>query len=184
MAQEPGVLQDFKWPVGTSRTIATPASRMWEVISSPGLMPLYHPFCKENRVLHWPGPGSCDEIHYFSGWVLQRHITDWIDGVGLDLEIGRSGGQRSTVSWRIADRGERRSEIFITVYPQALQHLPVFTRWFPHVLSVRPRMTRYLESVVKGLEWFLTAGEPVKRNQFGAHPWFSPPIQASSGGSS
>jgi uncharacterized protein YndB with AHSA1/START domain len=184
MAHEPEALLDFKWPVRTSRTIAAPPGRVWEVISSPGLMPLYHPFCQENRVLHWPGSGSRDEIHYFSGWVLQRNIIEWIEGVGLDLEIGRSGGRTSTVTWRIADRAERRSELRITVYPHALQHLPVLTRWIPHLISVRPQLNRYLDSVVRGLDWFISAGEPVRRNQFGSHSWFSPPIEARSEGSS
>jgi len=178
MAQNEEPLTGFKWPVSVNRAIAAPPSRVWEVISSPGLMPLYHPFCKENRVHHWPGPGSRDEIHYFSGWVLRRNIIDWIDGVGLDLEIGRSGGRTSMVSWRIADRGEQRSSLRITIYPHVLQHLPTVARWFPHVVTLRPQLTRYLVSVVKGLDWFITFEEPVRRNQFGAHPWFSPPIPA------
>lgn len=167
----------FRWPVSATRTIAAPASRVWEVISSPGLLPLYHPFCKENRVHHWPGPDSHDEVHYFSGWVLERNFTDWIDGVGYDLEVGRAGGRTSTVSWRVADKGDDLSEFRISIRPYALQHLSVFSRWVPHLLVLRPQLTRYLTSVVKGLDWFITFGETVRRNQFGSHRWFSPPIQ-------
>lgn len=176
MAPDSNVLPGFKWPVSVIQTIDVPRGRIWEVVTSPGLMPLYHPFCKENRVHHWPGPNSRDEIRYFSGWVFERHFTDWIDDVGFDLEIGRSGGGRSTVTWRIADRGEERSTLRITIYPHALQHLPAPVRWIPHMLQLRPQLVRYLTSVVKGVDWFVSRGEPVRRNQFGSHRWFSPPI--------
>jgi hypothetical protein len=26
---------------------------------------------------------------------------------------------------------------------------------------------------VRGFEWYATKGQPVPRNQFGTHPWFS-----------
>jgi hypothetical protein len=34
-------------------------------------------------------------------------------------------------------------------------------------------LKKYLESVVRGFEWYVMRGEPVPRNQFGRHPWFS-----------
>jgi len=88
MAHKADMLPGFKWPVGVTRAIAAPSNGVWNVISSPGLLPLYHPFCSENLVNSWPGPGSSDEVHYFSGWVFERQITHWLDGVGYDLEIG------------------------------------------------------------------------------------------------
>jgi hypothetical protein len=54
-----------------------------------------------------------------------------------------------------------------------MQHLPPIVRWLPHLFVLRPRLRAYLESVVRGYEWYITKGEPVPRNQFGAHPWYS-----------
>jgi hypothetical protein len=169
-------LPRFKWPVRVSRTIAVPATKIWEVISSPGTLPLYHPFCEKNPVIDWPGSDSHDEIYYFNGVVLARHFTAWYDDIGYDLEIGRKGGRISVVTWRISRVKDRRSSITITVYPHAVQMVPVIARWVPHVFWLRPRIKRYLRSVVKGLDWFITQGQPVRRNQFGAHRWFSPPV--------
>ena len=117
-----------------------------------------------------------DEIHYFNGRVLERHITAWHDDVGYDLEIGRAGGRTSAVSWRITPRTGTASSLSITVCPHVLQHLPMVVRWFPHLVRLRPGLRRYLKSVLKGLDWFITREEPVRRNQFGAHRWFSPPV--------
>lgn len=169
-------IQRFKWPISASRTIAVPASIIWELISSPGSLPLYHPFCEKNPVFEWPGAVSRDEIHYFNGVVLARRFSNWYEDVGYDLEIGGSGGRTSFVSWRIARIKERRSSIKITIYPHALQHVPTIARWFPHLVRLRPQLRSYLQSVVKGVDWFITEGQPVRRNQFGAHPWFSPVV--------
>ncbi len=171
----------FHWPVAANRVIAAPCSEIWNVISSPGMLALYHPFCEQNPVRHWPGTGSVDEVHYFTGRVLRRTITDWFDDVGFNLDISRPGGRTSQVSWRIAELEERRTRISVTIYPHAVQHLPLLIRWVPHLLIVRRQLARYLDSVLQGLDWFVTMGEPVTRNQFGSHPWFSPVDDAGEG---
>ena len=100
------------------------------------------------------------------------------DDAGFDLEAGREGGKTSVVSWRIRQIKERRTSIEIAVYPHAVQHVAVLFRWLPHLMWVRSQLKSYLRSVLKGLDWFISHGEPVRRNQFGSHRWFSPPIAA------
>ncbi len=140
---------DFRWPVTAARTVAARRDEVWNIISSPGMLPLYHPFCEANPVQHWPGPVSADEIRYFSGWVLQRRVTGWFDGVGFDAEVGRPGGGTSAVSWRVAEVAERRTRITVTIYPHVLQHLPVVVRWLPHLVALQPKLPSYLDSVLR-----------------------------------
>ena len=163
----------FKWPVAAEKTIAAPASEVWDAISQPGNLELCHPFCASNPVREWPGVGSQDEVHYLSGWVFERRFREWHEGVGYDLEIGRPAGSKSTVSWRITPIDDRTCKLRITVCPGALQDIPVVVRWLPHLLRVRPLLRQYLDSVVRGFEWYVTRGEAVPRNAFGTHPWFS-----------
>ena len=163
----------FKWPISVDRNIAAPADEVWAVIAAPGNLEPCHPFCERNPVQKWPGPESRDQLYYLSGWVFQRRFRHWIEGVGYDLEIGRRGGRSSFVSWRIIPGGDRDCTLRITAYPFVLQNLPVAIRWLPHILYLRPVLGRYLSSVVRGFEWYLNHGEPVPRNHFGEHPWFS-----------
>jgi hypothetical protein len=139
----------------------------------PGNLEPCHPSCASNPVHAWPGEASVDEVHYLSGWVFERRFYRWIEGVGYDLEIGRRGGRQSFVSWRIVPVDDQISVLRIAVYPYILQPVPAVVRWLPHLLCVRPMLRRYLSSVVRGFEWYLTRGQPVPRNQFGSHPWFS-----------
>ena len=164
---------DFKWPVAVAQPIAAPAGRVWEVISRPGNLEPCHPFCAKNPVQVWPGEESRDEVHYLSGWVMERRFCKWIEGVGYDLEIGRPGGRKSFVSWRIMSAGSQHCILRIAVYPHALESVPVAVRWLPHLLRLRPMLRKYLSSVLGGFEWYVIRGEPVPRNQFGSHPWFS-----------
>ncbi|UCG72854.1 MAG: hypothetical protein JSV45_00260 [Chromatiales bacterium] len=141
----------------------------------PGNLEICHPFCVKNPVHVWPGPDSRDEVHYLNGWIYERRFCRWIDGTGYDLEIGKAGGSQSWVSWRISPVDERRCTLRITVYPHVFQNLPVAIRWLPYLVRVRPMLKSYLDSVIKGFAWYLARGEPVPRNQFGRHPWFSAP---------
>jgi len=163
----------FKWPVAVMQPIAASAERVWEAISSPGNLESCHPFCASNPVKEWPGEGARDEVHYLSGWIFERRFCRWIDGVGYDLEIGRHEGRSSLVSWRILSLDSQQCNLRIAVYPHALQKVPVVLRWIPHNLRLRPMLKQYLSSVTRGFEWYVTRGQPVPRNQFGSHPWFS-----------
>ena len=163
----------FKWPIQRVQPLQVPADEVWQIISLPGNLEFCHPFCAANPVQNWPGEGSRDEVHYLSGWVYVRRFCRWIDGVGYDLEIGREGGGQSFVSWRIKPLGEHNSQLAITVYPHALQNLPAAVRWLPHIIYLAPHLKSYLSSVSKGFEWFITQGDPVPKDHFGPHPWFS-----------
>ena len=163
----------FKWPVVAEQAISAPAQEVWEAISTAGNLERCHPFCASNPVQAWPGPDSRDEVHYLNGWVYERRFLSWDDGIGYDLLIGRHGGGVSHVSWRITAVGENRCVLSITVYPHVLQNWPTVVRWIPHLIRLRPMLKQYLDSVVRGFEWYVIRGEPVPRNQFGRHPWFS-----------
>ena len=155
--------------------IAAPADDVWAAISAPGHLAWVHPFCEHNPVMVWPGRTARDEIHYRGGWVYQRRFTDWIDGVGYDLDIGADGEPTSHVSWRLAAHRDGLCELSIRVWPRPLTRVPGL-RWVVQLAVVTPMMRSYLRSVTKGVEWFVTRGEPVTANQFGSHRWFSPPM--------
>lgn len=167
-------IEKFKWPVSVSRIIAAPPQQIWTAVTKPGNLEDCHPFSEKNPVDEWPGVGAKDTIHYYSGWVMQREFVSWLDGVGYDLTIGREGGRKSYVSWRITEEPEDTGRLCITIYPHALQNIPIAIRWVPHIAMIRPMLGSYLDSVLKGFEWFITTGESVRKNQFGSHKWFSP----------
>lgn len=173
MAYSPEKLEMFSWPIAVSRNIAASAEEIWSAISIPGNLEDCHPFCEKNPVSEWPGVGSRDTINYYSGWVLHREFKNWIEGSGYDLVIGRKGGRKSYVSWRIFQEPENGNALKITISPYVLPNTPRPVRWLAHRFYIQPMLRSYLESVVKGFEWFITTGKPVVKDQFGSHKWFS-----------
>ncbi len=165
--------RNFKWPVSAEQQIAAPREEVWRVISAPGNLEHCHPFCRKNPVAAWDGANSRDEIYYLSGWVYERRFREWHDGRGYDLETFRGDKRIAVVSWRIEDVDEKNCALRITVYPMVLQNWPVVARWFAYWLRIKPYLRSYLRSVVMGFDWYVTKGEPVPRNAFGTHPWFS-----------
>jgi hypothetical protein len=165
--------ENFKWPVSVSRKIGVSTERIWDLITRPGNLEDFHPYCKKNPVQEWPGAGSKDEVHYYSGWVLLREFVNWEDGIGYDLLIGREGGRKSYVTWRLTEDQEGTGSLRITIFPHNLQHIPIGIRWIPHITMIQPGLNSYLDAVLKGLEWFIISGETVRKDQFGTHKWFS-----------
>ncbi len=160
-------------PISMRQRIDAAPHEVWAVVAAPGYLEECHPFCRANPVDVWPGPGSQDTVEYYNGRQVTRRFTTWREGEGYDLEARDATGPGATVSWRISPQGSS-SLLTIELTPRMLGSLPSPLRWVPYLAVVRPLMRRYLESVGRGVAWRVTTGEPVRRNQFGTHPWFSP----------
>ncbi len=162
------------FPVTVSQTLARPAADVWAAISTPGHLEACHPFCRKNPVSTWDEAGSVDEVHYLNGRVYERRFRAWHAGAGYDLDIFGRDRHVATVSWRLEETGGDTSTLTITVQPRLPGNWPAVVCWIAHWLRIRPYLRSYLRSVVMGVDWYVTRGQPVPRNQWGRHPWFSP----------
>jgi hypothetical protein len=149
---------------------------VWEAISAPGGLESCHPFVERNPVEQWPGVGARDVIYYYSGLTYYREFYAWEEWLGYDLMIGKAGNLNSKVSWRIESCGESESSLTITVYPFNISGWKKMVYWLPFLVYLRPLMSKYLDSVVGGYKYFITTGQPVPRDHFGALKPFSPPV--------
>ena len=146
---------------------------LWKLISAPGNLNDCHPFCKSNEVLQWDGEGHMDRLVYLNGRTYIRQFLTWDEGEGYTLRIGEENGLQSFVQWEINAISENKSQLTITVDPYLLAGYPKVVSFLPYQFWIKPRMRRYLRSVVSGFEYVARTGEPVPRNHFGRHPWFS-----------
>lgn len=157
-------------PIPHSQRVPVSRERVWQVISAPGNLELFHPFCESNPVEVWPGAGSRDTIYYYNGLVLVREFTNWIDGTGYDLTASSEDGLKFQVSWRISSEDEEYSTLSITIRqlvdPGSERKMKQLSRL----------LKKYLQQVLQGFEYYMHTGNPVTRNQFGAHRLFSPPV--------
>lgn len=161
-------------PIKKVVEIAASIQEVWGAISKAGNLTSYHPFCKANPVHKWPNVGSCDEVVYYSGLIYQRDFIKWLEGVGYDLEIGPNPPSKSAkVSWRLAEKEENLTELSIAVTPYLKIGVPEAKRMAYLKNVFGDVIASYLESVVKGVDAFVTTGVDVEENQFGSHPMYS-----------
>ena len=51
-------------------------SKVWDIISTESNLELFHPFCRKNRSINWPGRESVDEIEYLNRLTFIRKFTN------------------------------------------------------------------------------------------------------------
>ena len=161
-------------PIQKAIEIAAPAQDVWRAISTAGNLTNYHPFCEANPAHRWPGVGACDEVVYYSGLVYQRDFIKWLEGIGYDLEIGINPPNKSArASWRIDAKEDTLTELSIEVTPYLKIGMAEARREAYLEQAFGDVIASYLESVVKGVDAFVTSGIAVREDQFGSHPLYS-----------
>jgi len=150
-----------------------PKSKILNLIREPGNLNKYHPFCKKNEIINWPGNGSVDHLEYHNGMKFNREFYNWTDN-GYDLRIG---GKRNMaiVNW-VVEGGESGSSLRVRINPNIKNYIPIENRliqrlfWF---LYIKPMLQSYINHVTKGFNHFMKTDTNVLPNQFGTHRWFS-----------
>jgi len=160
-------------PISVRMSFDVSNDALWELISLPGNLNDGHPFCKSNEALQWDDDEHIDRLVYLNGRTYIRQFLTWDVGKGYTLRIGEENGLQSFVQWEIDIISENKSQLTITVHPYLLAGYPKVVSFLPYQFWIKPRMRRYLRSVVSGFEYVARTGQAVPRNHFGRHPWFS-----------
>jgi len=146
---------------------------VWKIISSPGHLNLFHPFCSSNKIICWDNKkNKKDELIYLNGLTYYREFIDWNEKNGFDLIIGTKNGKKSNVKWTLSDMNNR-CEISITISPYTSKRINKFLYPFANLFLIKPKLKNYLKSVLRGLQFYMDNNKVVPRNYFGKHSWFS-----------
>lgn len=148
--------------------------KVWKIISKPSNLELFHPFCKENKVISWPGKNSIDELTYLNDKTLVRKFCFWKENKGYDLFIGRKNGRKSFVSWRLEPNSLTSGcRLCIRIYPHYYNTKKSILHNILFFLFIKPQLKKYLKSVLQGLNWYILNKKNISSNKFGKHLWFS-----------
>ena len=161
-----------KWKVYYEEKINSSVDSLWDLISSPSNLEIFHPFCKSNKIVKWPGEHSIDELIYLNGLTFIRKFKSWDKKKGYSLLIGEKEKEQSYVVWEISSKNYK-NYLSITVYPHFMRKYPKIISYIPHKIMVEPYLKKYLKSVIGGIDYYLKNRETVPRNYFGQHEWFS-----------
>ena len=159
--------------VNSTEIIQVPAAKLWEGVTAEGHLAVAHPYVEVHTHDGPMGSGAKDRIVYLNGLTFDRQFTDWREGEGYTLLIGRPQGRsRSRVEWHIESLGPTQSSLSITVYPDLLHRMPSWLRWVAFQWKVKPLLQAYLDAVTGGIAHWLETGTSVRREDHADHPWF------------
>jgi hypothetical protein len=150
----------------------TEIKKVWKLFLKPSHLELFHPFCKSNKIISWNEQNKIDELTYLSGLVYERTIYSWEKNKGFKLYIGKKKGKKSKVEWKLKSIN-KMTILTIKVNPYisdkfSLTIYNILLRYY-----IIPSLNRYLDSVTKGIKFYLENGKIIEHNQFGSHKWFS-----------
>ena len=150
-----------------------PKSKILKLITEPGNLEKYHPFCKKNEIIKWPGNGSVDILEYHNGMRFKREFFNWSDN-GYDLKIG---GRRNMaiVNW-VVEGDENNSSLRVRINPNIKNYVSIKSRLIQRLLwliYIKPMLQSYINHVIRGFSHFIKTDKVILQNQFGTHIWFS-----------
>ena len=77
-----------KWKVYYEEKINSSVDSLWDLISSPSNLEIFHPFCKSNKIIKWPGEHSIDELNMNVKNIIENdkiHSNELINNINLEL---------------------------------------------------------------------------------------------------
>ena len=92
------------------------SKEVWNVISAPNHLNLFHPFCKKNSIISWEESSHIDMLEYLNGLKYIRKFTNWSPFKGYELKIGKRDGKQSYVVWEIKEMDNTTCTLSIIVY--------------------------------------------------------------------
>ena len=98
-----------------------------------------------------------------------RKFTEWNEN-GYKLEIFEDR-KLADITWQVKD-SKNKSIIKITAKPY-LPYKYNFINVIVFNIYVKYVLQSYLNSVVKGLKYYLESNKTISNNQFGKHVWYS-----------
>tara|TARA_Y100000768_G_scaffold361607_1_gene319757 strand:+ start:176 stop:661 length:486 start_codon:yes stop_codon:yes gene_type:complete len=150
-----------------------PKSKLLNLIREPENLNKYHPFCKRNNVISWPGNGSEDQLEYHNGMKFNRNFYNWSDS-GYDLRIG--GKQNMAVVNWVVEGDDNKSSLRVRINPDIKNYIPFKSKFIQKLLwfiYIKPMLQSYINHVTKGFSFYIQNEDIVLPNQFGTHRWFS-----------
>lgn len=161
---------DFK--IDHTVQINCPRSDVWEVLSRPAHLELFHPFCKENKPKTWNEiDAKIDQIQYLNGLIYARKFKVWRKHF-FSLDIISKGIAIASVDWLIT-KSQNETKVQIIIQPKNVYKGIQLFYPFIFYFYLSPKLKQYLFSVLQGLKYYMEHGKDVPKNYFGKHKWYS-----------
>ena len=149
------------------------ADKVWELLSKPAHLELFHPFCDKNQPIVWSEDlPKKDILIYHNRLEFEREFLSWIPKKGFELKIGKKDAKKSTVKWEL-NSNNKTTDLSISVTPYTSSKIPKV--FYPIIFQfhIKPKLNNYLDNVLMGCKYHLEQKAKINFNQFGYNSWFT-----------
>lgn len=159
--------------IKASIAIKIEPDKLWNIITAPGHLKNYHPFCEYHEKSEWNGVGCRDVSKSYYGKIIRREVIHWEEGKSYTIKMDNNDKHNTTVKFEI-HKIVSGSLIEVSLTTNAYRNNPR-PFYYPIVIFlIIPSYKKYFYSLLNGLKYFSETGNKVKRNQFGHHKKYSP----------
>ena len=149
------------------------ADKVWQLLSKPGHLELFHPFCKKNEPIVWKEDlPKKDILIYYNGLEFEGEFLSWIPKKEFELKIGKKDAKKSIVKW-ILNSNNKTTHLSIVVTPYTSSKIPRVLYPIMFYFIIKPKLKDYLDNVLMGCKYHLEENANIKFNQFGYNSWFT-----------
>ena len=148
-------------------------NNLWKIVTAPGHLKNYHPFCENHEKSAWDGVGCKDKSKSYAGKIINREIINWVEGAHYQIKMNNNDTHDTRVSFDVFEE-EGNTFYKITIITNAYRNMPRPLWYFLSFLIIIPSYKKYLHSQLQGLKFYSETGKKVRRNQFGSHKKYSP----------
>ena len=148
--------------------------KLWEIVTSPGHLKKYHPYCRSHEGPSITEVGSKDVAIFYNGKVLNREIIDFKIKSFYKIQITSDDDNDTRVQFSIQEEGPNCCYFYIAIETNAYRNIPRPIWYLIARFQALPLYGKYFYSQLKGLEFYVNTGEKVRKNQFGSHRIISP----------
>ena len=162
-----------RFKISGSIKVNVSKKNLWGIITEPGHLNNYHPFCKDHEVSKWDGVGCKDVSKSYTGKTINREIVEWESEESYRIKMKNEDKHDTKVQFKIL---EKDSQVYfkVTLESNAYRDNPR-PLWYPIAyLLIVPSYKKYYNSLLRGLKFYAETGKKVKKNQFGSHKKYSP----------
>ena len=154
--------------------IQSKATFIWKTLTAPNHLLLFNCYIKHHSCVE-VATNHSDECVYNNDTVLIRNLVEFVPNKKLKYKIWFKEELKPSYStFEILTNDLEPNAIFkLTLETDAYKNVPRPIWHFIAAFFIIPRLKKYINSILLGMEQYATSKNPPSKNQFGYHKNFS-----------
>lgn len=143
------------------------AEKIWNLLTEPGHLEKFHPFCEYHEKVVYKGIGTKDSGRFASGRKVFREIIAWESGKSYTVLLKNTKQKETNITFLMEELDSETATFSVHIQTKTYKNIPrIIWKWFAK-RKILPVLKNYLHSLLNGTKYYLETGNNVLPDQFG-----------------